>query len=255
MKIEYKRPEALTKVPMRYCPGCGHSIVHRLIGEVIDELGIRDRTVGIAPVGCSVFLYEYFECDMIQTAHGRAPAAATGMKRVCPELIVFSYQGDGDLAAIGTAETVHSATRGENFTIIFINNAIYGMTGGQQAPTTMPGQKTTTNPYGRDPKVAGYPIRVCEMLATLDGPTYLERVTVNKAANVIKTKRALKKAFQIQVDKKGFSLVEILSPCPTGWGITPLKACEYVDKVMIPYYPLGVFKDLTQKKETKTEVK
>lgn len=246
MKQEFKRPRSLTKTLWRYCPGCGHSIVHRLTAEVIDELDIRERSVGIAPVGCSVFLYEYFDCDMIQAAHGRAPAVATGMKRVNPNLIVFSYQGDGDLAAIGTAEMIHSATRGENFTIIFINNAIYGMTGGQQAPTTMPGQKTTTNPYGRDPKVAGYPVRVCELLATLDGPVFLERVAVNKATNVLKAKKALKKAFQIQVDRLGFSLVEILSPCPTGWGVTPLKACEYVDKIMIPYYPLGVYKDLIE---------
>jgi 2-oxoglutarate/2-oxoacid ferredoxin oxidoreductase subunit beta len=248
MKREYKRPDGLSKTIMRYCPGCGHSIVHRIIGETMDELGIREKTIAIAPVGCSVFLYEYFNCDSVQVAHGRAPAVATGIKRVNPELIVFSYQGDGDLAAIGTAELIHSATRGENFTVIFINNAIYGMTGGQQAPTTMPGQKTTTNPFGRDPKLAGYPIRVCEMLATLDGPVYLERTAVNKAVNVLKTKKAIKKAFQLQVDKKGYSLIEVLSPCPTGWGISPLKSCEYVDKVMIPYYPLGVYKDLTQGK-------
>lgn len=230
---------------MRYCPGCGHGIIHRLIAEVIDEFDIRERTVGIAPVGCSVFLDEYFDCDMIQAAHGRAPAVATGMKRNRPDLIVLSYQGDGDLAAIGTAETVHSATRGENISIIFINNAIYGMTGGQQAPTTMPGQKTTTNPFGRDPKIHGYPVKVCEMLSALDGPVYIERVAVNKAPNVLKTKRAIKKAFKIQIDGLGFSLVEILSPCPTGWGLLPLKALEYIDKKMIPYYPLGVYKDLT----------
>lgn len=208
MKREYKRPGSLSKTIMRYCPGCGHSIVHRIIGETIDELGIREKSIGIAPVGCSVFLYEYFDCDSIQVAHGRAPAVATGMKRVNPELIVFSYQGDGDLAAIGTAELIHSATRGENFTIIFINNAIYGMTGGQQAPTTMPGQKTTTNPFGRDPKLAGYPVRVCEMLATLDGPVYLERTAVNKAVNVLKTKKAIKKAFQLQVEKKDIHLLK-----------------------------------------------
>ncbi|MBI4722576.1 MAG: 2-oxoglutarate oxidoreductase [Candidatus Stahlbacteria bacterium] len=240
----FKRPEGLTNTPWRYCPGCGHGIVHRLIGEVIDELGIREKTIGIAPVGCSVFMYEYFNCDMIQTAHGRAPAVATGIKRSHPDLICFSYQGDGDLAAIGTAETVHSAARGENFTIIFINNTIYGMTGGQQAPTTMPGQKTTTNPYGRDTRIHGFPIRVCEMLATLDGPVYLERVAVNKPVNVIRAKRAISKAIKLQVDNKGFSLVEILSPCPTGWGLSPKSACEYMDKVMLPYYPLGVFKDL-----------
>jgi 2-oxoglutarate ferredoxin oxidoreductase subunit beta len=210
----------------------------------MDEFDLRERTIGIAPVGCSVFLDQYFDCDMIQTAHGRAPAVATGIKRSLPDTIVFSYQGDGDLAAIGTAEMVHSATRSENLTVIFVNNAIYGMTGGQQAPTTMPGQKTTTTPYGRDTKVAGYPIKVCEMLAALDGPVYLERVTVHKAPGVLKTKKAIKKAFKSQIDGLGFSLVEILSPCPTGWGLTPVKACKYVEEEMIPYYPLGVYKDL-----------
>jgi len=247
MKV-FNKPRSMTPIPMRYCPGCGHGIIHRLIAEVIDEFDIRERTVGIAPVGCSVFLDEYFDCDMIQTAHGRAPAVATGMKRSIPNLIVFSYQGDGDLAAIGTAEMVHSATRSENFTIIFVNNAIYGMTGGQQAPTTMPGQKTTTTPYGRKPKIHGFPLKVCEMLAPLDGPIYLERVAVHKPSGVLKAKRAIKKGFQIQLDGLGFSLIEILSPCPTGWGITPKKACEYVDEVMIPYYPLGVYKDLTKEK-------
>lgn len=250
MQKIFKKPRSMTKIPMRYCPGCGHAIVHRLIAEVIDEFDIKERTIGIAPVGCAVFLDEYLNCDMIQVAHGRCPAAATGMKRVRPDVIVFSYQGDGDLAAIGTAETIHAATRGENFTVIFINNAIYGMTGGQQAPTTMPKQKTTTNVYGRDPKIHGYPIKVCEMLSALDGPVYLERVALNKAANVLRAKRALKKAFRIQLDGLGFSLVEILSPCPTGWGLTPRKACEYVDEKMISYYPLGVYKDLTQKKPT-----
>lgn len=249
MKQEFKRPISLTKTPMRYCPGCGHPIIHRLIAETIDELNIRERTVGIAPVGCSVFLYEYFDCDMIQSAHGRAPAVATGIKRVKPELIVFSYQGDGDLAAIGTAELIHSATRSENFSIIFINNAIYGMTGGQQAPTTLPGQKTTTNIYGRDPKIHGYPIRVCELLSTLDGPVYLERVAINKLSGVLKAKKAIKKSFQSQLDKLGFSLVEILSPCPTGWYISPTKACEHIEKVLADYYPLGVYKDLTQEAE------
>ncbi|MCK4352241.1 2-oxoglutarate oxidoreductase [candidate division WOR-3 bacterium] len=244
----YKKPVSMTKIAMRYCPGCGHSIAHRLIAEVIDELDIRERAVGIAPVGCSVFLDEYMDCDMIQVPHGRGCASATGMKRVRPDLIVFSYQGDGDLAAIGTAETIHAATRSENFTVIFINNAIYGMTGGQQAPTTMPGQKTTTNPYGREVKVHGYPIKVCEMLSALDGPIYLERVAVNNVPNVLKAKRAIKKAFQIQLDGLGFTLVEILSPCPTGWGVIPKKACEYVDEKMSKYYPLGVYKDLTKKK-------
>lgn len=241
----------MTKIAMRYCPGCGHGIAHRLIAEVLDELEVRERTVGIAPVGCSVFLDEYMDCDMIQVPHGRGCAAATGIKRMNPNLVIFSYQGDGDLAAIGTAETIHAATRGENFTVIFINNAIYGMTGGQQAPTTLPGQKTTTNPYGRDVKVHGYPIKVCEMLAALDGPVYLVRTAVNNAANVLKTKRALKKAFQAQLDGLGFTLIEILSPCPTGWGITPQKACEHVAEKMSQYYPLGVYKDLITKKDEK----
>lgn len=244
----FKKPASLTKIPMRYCPGCGHGIVHRLVAEVIDEMGLREKTVAVVPVGCAVFLDEYFDCDAIQAAHGRAPAVATGLKRSCPETTIFTYQGDGDLAAIGTAETVHAAARGENFTVIFINNAIYGMTGGQQAPTTMPGQKTTTNPAGRDPKLAGYPIRICEMLATLDGPAYIERVSVHNVANVLKAKRAIKKAFKTQSDGLGFSLVEVVSPCPTGWGLTPLKACEYMDKTMIPYYPLGVYKDIMQPK-------
>jgi 2-oxoglutarate ferredoxin oxidoreductase subunit beta len=236
----------MTKIPMRYCPGCGHGIIHRLIAEVMDEFDIREKTIGIAPVGCSVFLDEYMDCDMIQVPHGRAPAVATGIKRTHPDLVVFTYQGDGDLAAIGTAEMIHSAARGENFTIIFINNAIYGMTGGQQAPTTMPGQKTTTNPYGRDTKLAGYPIRVCELLSSLDGPVYIERTTIHTAPSVLRTKKTLKKAFKSQIDGLGFSLVEILSPCPTGWEISPLKACEYVERAMIPYYPLGVYKDLTK---------
>src|SRR3989339_2265727 len=244
----FKKPTSLTKIPMRYCPGCGHGIVHRLVAEVIDEMGLREKTVAVVPVGCAVFLDEYFDCDAIQAAHGRAPAVATGLKRSCPGTTIFTYQGDGDLAAIGTAETVHAAARGENFTIIFINNAIYGMTGGQQAPTTMPGQKTTTNPFGRDPKEAGYPIQVLEMLATLDGPTYIERVSVHNVTNVLKAKRAIKKAFKIQNDGLGFSLVEVVSPCPTGWNLTPLKACEYMEKTMIPYYPLGVYKDTTQPK-------
>lgn len=244
----FKKPKSLTEIPMRYCPGCGHGIVHRLVAEVIDEMGLREKTVAVVPVGCAVFLDEYFDCDAVQAAHGRAPAVATGLKRSCPETTIFTYQGDGDLAAIGTAETVHAAARGENFTVIFINNAIYGMTGGQQAPTTMPGQKTTTNPSGRDPKLAGYPIRICEMLSTLDGPIYIERVSVHNVVNVLKAKRAIKKAFKIQNDGLGFSLVEVLSPCPTGWGIAPLKACEYMDKIMIPYYPLGVYKDITQSK-------
>ncbi len=236
---------------MRYCPGCGHGIIHRLVGEAIEELGVRKRTIGIAPVGCSVFADEYFNCDMIQPAHGRGPAVATGMKRVRPDCIVFSYQGDGDLASIGMAETIHCAARSENVTIIFVNNAIYGMTGGQMAPTTLPGMRSTTSPFGRDPKVAGNPIRVCELLAALQGPAYLERVAVNTPANVVKAKKAIKRAFQVQVDSLGFSLVEVLSQCPTDWTMTPLQAIQKVKDEMIPYYPLGVFKSPDQKDEEK----
>ena len=221
--------------------------MHRLVAEAIDALGIEGKTIGIAPVGCSVFAYNYFECDMIEAAHGRAPAVATGVKRTHPDNIVFTYQGDGDLAAIGTAETVHVAARGENLTIIFINNAIYGMTGGQMAPTSLPGQVTTTSPYGRDPKIQGNPIRVCEMLSTLDGVAYAERVAVNNPKNVLKAKKAIQKAFQNQIDKKGLSIVEVVSTCPTNWGMTPADALKWVDEKMIPYYPLGVYKDIDAK--------
>ena len=208
--VVFDKPHALTDAPLHYCPGCTHGIIHRLVAEAIDELGIEGRTVGVASVGCSVMAYNYFACDMIQAAHGRAPAVATGAKRANPDNIVFTYQGDGDLAAIGTAETVHSAARGENITIIFVNNAIYGMTGGQMAPTSLPGQVTQTSPYGRDVKVAGYPVKVCEMLSQLDGATYLERVAVNNVKNVKNAKRAIKKAFENQVNGLGFSLVEVI---------------------------------------------
>jgi len=242
--IVFEKPKALLDVPFHYCPGCTHGIVHRLVAEVIDELGIEGQTIGVAPVGCSVMAYDYFACDMVEAAHGRAPAVATGLKRADPENhIVFTYQGDGDLASIGTAETVHAAARNENITVIFINNAIYGMTGGQMAPTSLPGQVTQTSPYGRDVKACGYPIRVCEMLATLDGPEYLERVAVNNVKNVKAAKKAIKKAFQNQLDGRGFSLVEVISSCPTNWGMTPQKALEWVENKMIPYYPLGVYKD------------
>ncbi len=243
MTTVFQRPHALADIPLHYCPGCTHGIIHRLVAEAIDELNIEGRTVGIAPVGCAVMAYDYFNCDMIEAAHGRAPAVATGVKRANPENIVFSYQGDGDLASIGTAETVHSAARNENITIIFINNAIYGMTGGQMAPTSLPGQVTQTSPYGRDPKQCGYPVKVCEMLAQLDGPEYLERVAVNNVKNVRAAKKAIKKAFQNQIEGKGFSLVEVISACPTNWGMTPKKALEWIDEAMIPYYPLGVYKD------------
>ena len=245
----FEKPKALTDAPLHYCPGCTHGIIHRLVAEVIDELGIEGRTIGIAPVGCSVFAYNYFTCDMIEAAHGRAPAVTTGVKRSDPNNIVFTYQGDGDLAAIGTAETVHSAARGENITIIFVNNAIYGMTGGQMAPTTLPGQVTQTSPYGRDPKAVGLPVKVCELLSNVDGATYLERVAVNNVKNIKNAKKAIKKAFQNQLDGKGFSLVEVLSTCPTNWGMKPDKALEWLEENMIPYYPLGVYKDKTAEKE------
>ena len=252
MAVVFDKPHALTDVPMHYCPGCTHGIVHRLVAEVIDELGIEGKTIGIAPVGCSVFAYNYFNCDMIEAAHGRAPAVATGVKRSDPENhIVFTYQGDGDLASIGLAETVHAAARNENITIIFINNAIYGMTGGQMAPTSLPGQVTQTSPYGRDTNHCGFPIRVCEMLSELDGPEYLERVTVNNVKNIVKAKKAIKKAFQNQVDGKGFSLVEVVSTCPTNWGMTPQNALKWLEENMLPYYPLGVYKDRSAKEETK----
>ena len=243
MKTVFAKPHALTDNELHYCPGCTHGIIHRLVAEVIDELGIEGKTVGVASVGCSVLTYNYFTVDMVQAAHGRAPAVATGVKRANPENIVFTYQGDGDLAAIGTAETVHSAARGENITVIFVNNAIYGMTGGQMAPTTLPGQVTQTSPYGRDVNTVGYPLRVCEMLSELDGPAYLERVAVNDVKSVKKAKKAIKKAFTYQVEGKGFSLVEILSTCPTNWGLTPDKALKWLEDNMIPYYPLGVYKD------------
>ena len=253
--VVFDKPKSLSPVPFHYCPGCTHGIVHRLVAEVLDELDICGKTVGIAPVGCSVFAYNYFECDMIEAAHGRAPAVATGVKRTHPDNIVFTYQGDGDLAAIGTAETVHVGARGENITIIFINNCIYGMTGGQMAPTTMPGQVTTTSPYGRDRRIQGSPIRVCEMLSTLDGVGYAERVAVNTVPNIKKAKAAIKKAFQNQIDKKGLSIVEVLSTCPTNWGMTPEQALEWVKTDMIPFYPLGVYKDSDVKDLNPTSTK
>ena len=245
--VVFDRPKSLSPVPFHYCPGCTHGIVHRLVAEAIDALGIEGKTIGIAPVGCSVFAYNYFECDMIEAAHGRAPAVATGVKRTHPDNIVFTYQGDGDLAAIGTAETVHASARGENITIIFINNAIYGMTGGQMAPTSLPGQVTTTSPYGRDVNIQGNPIHICEMLSTLDGVAYAERVAVNNPKNVLKAKKAIQKAFQNQIDKKGLSIVEVVSTCPTNWGMTPAEALKWVDEKMIPFYPLGVYKDVDAK--------
>jgi len=229
-------------VSFHYCPGCHHGIIHRLVAEVIDELDAGDKTIGIAPVGCSVLAYEYFNCDMYEAAHGRAPAVATGVKRVHPDALVFTYQGDGDLAAIGCAEIVHAAARGEKITTIFVNNAIYGMTGGQMAPTSLVGQVTNTSPYGRKEDGTGLPIRVSEMLATLDGAKFVARVAVNNPANMAKAKTAIKKAFEIQLKGEGFALVEVLSTCPTNWGMTPLDSAEWLEKNMIPYYPLGTFK-------------
>lgn len=249
MKTVFDRPHALTDVPFHYCPGCTHGIVHRLVAEVLDELGLENQAVGIAPVGCSVFAYNYFNCDMIEAPHGRAPAVATGVKRANPDLTVFTYQGDGDLAAIGTAETVHVGARGENITIIFINNAIYGMTGGQMAPTTLLGQVTTTSPYGRKREIQGNPIRVCEMVSTLDGAAYVERVSVDCVKNVMAAKKAIKKAFETQQKGLGLSLVEVLSTCPTNWGLTPQKALEWLRENMIEHYPLGVYKDITKEEK------
>ena len=243
MSIVFEKPRALTDAPLHYCPGCTHGIIHRLVAEALDSLDITGRTIGVASVGCSVFAYNYFNCDMVQAAHGRAPAVATGVKRADPSKIVFTYQGDGDLASIGTAETVHSAARGENITIIFVNNAIYGMTGGQMAPTSLPGQVTQTSPYGRDINTVGYPVRICELLATLDGTGYVERVAVNNVKNVRNAKKAIEKAFRNQVEGKGFSLIEVISTCPTNWGKTPQDALKWVETDMIPYYPLGVYKD------------
>ena len=247
--VVFDKPHALADMPLHYCPGCTHGIIHRLVAEVMDELGIEGKTIGIAPVGCSVMAYNYFNCDMIEAAHGRAPAIATGVKRANPENIVFTYQGDGDLASIGMAETVHAAARNENITVIFVNNAIYGMTGGQMAPTSLPGQITQTSPYGRDVAHCGYPIRVCEMLSELESPQYLERVTVNSVKNIKNAKKAIKKAFQNQLDGKGFSLVEVLSTCPTNWGMTPKQALEWIESDMLPYYPIGVYKDRSEKED------
>jgi len=245
--VVFDRPKSLTEREFHYCAGCMHGVVHRLIAEVLDELGVKGRTVGVAPVGCSVMAYNYFNCDMVQAPHGRAPAVATGIKRVHPDNTVFTYQGDGDLAAIGTNETVHAAARGENITVVFINNAIYGMTGGQMAPTTMPGQVTSTSPYGRKAEIQGLPIKICEMLATLDGVAYAERVAADSVKNIRAAKKALKKAFEYQTEKKGFTIVEVLSNCPTNWGKSPADSLEWIRTEMIPYYPLGVYKDVNNK--------
>ena len=238
----FSRPEALSDAHTHYCPGCTHGVAHRLVAEAIDELGIRGRTVGIAPVGCAVLAYNYFDCDFQEAAHGRAPAMATGMKRVRPDLMVFTYQGDGDLASIGMGEIVHAANRGEKFTTIFINNAIYGMTGGQMAPTTMPGQRATTAPSGRDVEKTGMPIRMCELLSSLATPGYITRQTLLKPKYINKAKKAIKKAFEYQAANKCFSFVELVSTCPTNWGMTPQNALKWAEETLLPYYPLGEFK-------------
>lgn len=242
-EIIFAKPKGLTDKSMHYCPGCTHGVVHRLVAESLQELGILDKSIGIAPVGCSVFIYDYIDCDFQLAAHGRAPAVATGIKRCLPDRIVFTYQGDGDLASIGLAETVHAAARGENITIIFINNSIYGMTGGQMAPTSVVGQKTTTSPEGRTIEQAGYPIKVCEMLATLDAPCYIERVSTHSIQHILKAKKAIKKAFQNQVENKGYSIVEVLVSCPTNWYMTPQEALKFMNEEIIKVFPLGVFKD------------
>jgi 2-oxoglutarate ferredoxin oxidoreductase subunit beta len=243
MEKVFGKPEALQDRVFHYCPGCTHGIIHRLVAEVIDELKVREKTIGIAPVGCAVTAYNYFNCDVQQAAHGRAPAVATGIKRVLPDRVVFSYQGDGDLASIGMAEIVHAANRGEKITVIFVNNAIYGMTGGQMAPTTLPGQKTTTSPFGRDVETMGYPIKMTELLNTLEAPAFLARVSVHDPKNINKAKEAIKKAFEYQIQGKGFSMVEVLSTCPTNWGLAPLEALKWLEANMIPQFPLGVARD------------
>nr|WP_122012362.1 thiamine pyrophosphate-dependent enzyme [Maliibacterium massiliense] len=242
----FERPQMLTDKPFHYCPGCTHGIIHRLVAECIDEMGMKEKAIGVAPVGCAVFAYDYFNCDMMEAAHGRAPAVATGIRRANKDALVFTYQGDGDLASIGAAEIVHAAMRGEKITVIFINNAIYGMTGGQMAPTTLPGQVTTTSPYGRDINHCGMPLRVSEMLATIDGAAYIERVSVHDVKHVIAAKRAMKKAFQCQMDRKGFSMIEVLSTCPTNWGLSPKEALKFVSEEMTKYFPLGVMKEVQE---------
>lgn len=249
MRKVFSRPKSIKKNPFHYCPGCGHSIIHRLIGEVIDELGIQEITIGVPPAGCAVLAYFYFDVDMGEASHGRAAAVATGLKRALPDRIIFTYQGDGDIAAIGTAETIHAASRGENFTTIFVNNGVYGMTGGQMAPTTILGQNTTTSPGGRKERRDGFPIHLSEMLAIAKGSAYIERTAVNSPSNILKTKKAIEKAFRTQIKGLGFSLVEILSPCPTNWKMSPVEACEWIDEVMVKHFPLGVIKDITGEKK------
>lgn len=243
MKRIFQRPASLKREPFRYCPGCGHSLIHRLIAECIDNLGIREKVIGIAPVGCAVFAYDYFNFDMLEVAHGRPPAAATGLKRALPDRIIFSYQGDGDLAAIGTAEIIHAANRGENISVFFVNNATYGMTGGQMAPTTLPGQKTTTTPSGRQVMREGYPLRVSELLATIEGASYIARTSLDSYMNLAVTKRAIEKAFRYQIEGKGFSLIEILSPCPVDWKLSPPDSLKWIREEMTAVFPPGDYKD------------
>jgi len=242
MDLVYERPESLSQTATHYCPGCTHGIAHRLVAEVLDEMGLREKTIGVAPVGCSVFAYNYFNTDYVEAAHGRAPAMATGIKRVLPDRTVYTYQGDGDLASIGMAEIMHAAARGENITVIFINNAIYGMTGGQMAPTTLPGMKTTSSPLGRDVELAGYPIRMSEMLATMDGAGYIARRSLHNPANIRKSKKAIRLAFETQQSGLGFSMVELLSSCPTNWKLSPHEALRFVSEQMVPVFPLGDYK-------------
>lgn len=243
MKTVYKKPESMTDTRMHYCPGCGHGTAHRLITEVIDELEIREDVIAIAPVGCAVLAYDYWDFDVSEAAHGRPPAVATGIKRVHPDKIVFTYQGDGDIASIGANELIHAANRGENITIIFINNTVYGMTGGQMAPTTLVGQKTSTTIRGRDPKIEGYPLKICELLSSIEGVQYLERTALSDAVHIRKTKAAIKKGFQAQIDKKGFSLIEVLASCPTNWGMDAIKSINHISEVLIKTFPLGIIKD------------
>ena len=249
MKSVYTKPESLTDKDFHFCPGCHHGIIHKLVAEAIDYYDLREKTIGVASVGCSVFLYDYFNVDVVEAPHGRAAAVATGVKRVKDNGFVFTYQGDGDLAAIGTAEIIHAANRGEMITVIFVNNAIYGMTGGQMAPTTLLGQKSTTSPFGRDFQRDGYPIKMAEMLATLEGVCFSGRFAVDKISNLRKAKKAILKAFEMQIKGIGFSFVEILSSCPTNWGLSPIEANKRIEDEMIPYYPLGIFKEKTTKDE------
>ena len=251
VQVVYRRPASLAGMPTHYCPGCTHGVAHRLIAEVLDEMQIREKTIGVAPVGCSVFAYKYFDCDFIEAAHGRAPAMATGVKRVLPDKLVFTYQGDGDLASIGMAEIVHAAGRGENISVIFINNAIYGMTGGQMEPTTLPGQVTTSSPSGRDVEHMGFPLRMAEMLSNLDGAGYVVRRSLHDPKNIRLSKKAIRLAFETQMRGLGFSMVELLSTCPTNWGITPLEALHWLEDHMLPMYPIGDYKVLPALAELK----